>query len=506
MNVNNILDKLHSFERKVLPNISDGITISKLAKKSSLKEVETTRGVQWLYNKKLVNIKKKVKELIFLDENGRKYAREGLPERRFLQASSRETNVNEIQKLASLENDEVNVCIGALKKKAAVIVEKDGGLKVKLTEEGKKLLEKEFLEEQFLKKEFPFEVSSLDPEEKFSFDNLIKRKKILKKKVKKIKKVSLTKLGKKVLKIGVSEKERVDKLTHEMLKKGSWKKKKFRAYDISINVPKIFAGKRQPYSEFIDKVREKVVSMGFVEMSGPIIELEFYNFDALYQPQGHPARTWSAAYRIKEPKTGTLPAKKIIQAVKSAHENGGETNSTGWNYEWSEKTASQLMPRAHDTAISPRFLAKGVKIPGKYFSLVRCYRPDVIDATHGVEFNQLGGFVVGKDLSFRDLLGILKDFTIEMTGAKEVKFFPDYFPFTEPSVQISAKHPDFGWMELAGAGIFRPEMTEPLGIKEPVIAWGFGIDRLAMLKLGIEDIRDLFSYKLDFLRFCKKVL
>jgi len=185
MNVNKILDKLHSFERKVLPNISKEITISDLAKKSSLKEVETTRGVQWLYNKKLVNIKEEVKELIFLDENGRKYAKEGLPERRFLQAGSRETNVNEIQKLATLENDEVNVCIGALKKKAAIIVEKDGGLKVKLTEEGKKLLEKEFLEEQFLKKEFPFEVRSLDPEEKFSFDNLIKRKKILKKEIKK---------------------------------------------------------------------------------------------------------------------------------------------------------------------------------------------------------------------------------------------------------------------------------------------------------------------------------
>ncbi|NQU98346.1 phenylalanine--tRNA ligase subunit alpha [Candidatus Woesearchaeota archaeon] len=506
MDINNLLAKLHSFERKALPNITKEIILSELAKKSSLKEIEATRAIQWLYNKKLVEIKSETKELISLDVNGKKYVNEGLPERRFLQAASRESNINEIQKLANLETDEVNICIGSLKKKAAIDVEKDGGLKIKLTDQGGKLLEKEFLEEQFLKKDFPITASELSSEEKFSFDNLIKRKKILKKETKKIKKVTITKLGKEVLKKGVSENDYIDRLTHEMLKKGSWKGKQFRSYDVSINVPKIFAGKRQPYSEFIEKVREKVVSMGFVEMNGPIIELELYNFDALYQPQNHPARTWSATYKIKEPKTGSLPEKKILQAIKSAHENGGSTGSTGWKYEWSEKIASQLVPRAHDTAISPRFLAKRVKIPGKYFSLVRCYRPDVIDSTHAVEFNQLGGFVVGKDLSFRDLLGLLKDFTIEMTGAKEVKFFPDYFPFTEPSVQISAKHPEFGWMELAGAGVFRPEMTEPLGIKEPVIAWGFGIDRLAMLKLGIEDIRDLFSQKLDFLRFCKKVL
>ncbi|MFC2135997.1 phenylalanine--tRNA ligase subunit alpha [Bacteroidota bacterium] len=506
MNVDNLLEKLHSFERKVLPVIVDKITISELAKKSGLQEVEATRAIQWLYNKKAIEIKEESKELIFLDENGEKYSDAGLPERRFLQAASKKSNINEIQKLADLEKEEINICIGTLKKKAAINVEKDGGLKVTLTEPGKKLLEKEFLEELFLKKDFPIHLSDLSDEDKFSYNNLIQRKKILKKELKKIKKITLTKLGKDLQKKGVSSKEYLDRLTHEMLKKSSWKKKNFRAYDVSINVPEIFAGKRQPYAEFVEKVREKVVSMGFVEMAGPIIELEFFNFDALYQPQNHPARTWSDTYKIKDPKKGSLPPKKILEAVKKVHENGGKTGSTGWNCEWKEDIAKQLMPRSHDTAISPRFMAKGVKIPGKYFSLVRCYRPDVIDATHGVEFNQLGGFVVGNNLSFKELLGLLKEFTIEMTGAKEVKFFPDYFPFTEPSVQISAKHPEFGWMELAGAGIFRPELTEPLGIKEPVIAWGFGIDRLAMLKLGIEDIRDLFSQKLDFLRSSKKVL
>ena len=87
-----------------------------------------------------------------------------------------------------------------------------------------------------------------------------------------------------------------------------------------------------------------------------------------------------------------------------------------------------------------------------------------------------------------------------MIGPYETKFSTGYFPFTEPSCEISVKHPELGWIESAGAGIFRPELTEPLGVKVPVIAWGFGIDRLAMFKLGINDIRELFSRNLEWLK------
>jgi phenylalanyl-tRNA synthetase alpha chain len=161
------------------------------------------------------------------------------------------------------------------------------------------------------------------------------------------------------------------------------------------------------------------------------------------------------------------------------------------------------MPRAHGTACSARQLAKGVEIPGKYFAIVRCFRPDVIDATHAVEFNQVEGIVIDEHLTFKDLLGILKLFAKEFAGADKVKFIPDYYPFTEPSVQLSVKHPEMGWIELAGAGIFREELTKPLGVDAPVIAWGIGIDRLAMFKLGIKDIRYLFTEKLDWLRKSK---
>ena len=145
-------------------------------------------------------------------------------------------------------------------------------------------------------------------------------------------------------------------------------------------------------------------------------------------------------------------------------------------------------------------MVKGIENPCKYFTISRVYRPDVLDATHLIEFNQLDGFVTDKSISFRTLLGMLKLFAIEIAGAEEVKFFADYYPFTEPSVQISAKHPQLGWVELGGAGIFRPEITETLNIETPVMAWGLGIDRLAMFKLGIKDIRYLFSQDLKWLR------
>ena len=293
----------------------------------------------------------------------------------------------------------------------------------------------------------------------------------------------------------------VANLTTELLKTGIWKQVKFRPYNVEAVGKKVYSGKRQPYNQFLKQVREKLLELGFKEIRGRIIISEFWNFDALYQAQNHPSRDWTQTYNLKYPKYGTLPNKEIVERVKATHENGWKTGSTGWDYKWNPKKASQLMPIAHDTAISPMTLSsKDLEIPGKYFQIQRCYRPDVIDATHGVEFNQMGGFVIDEKLNFKHLLGLLKMLAVEFTGAKEMKFYTDYYPFTEPSVQVSVKHPQLGWVELAGAGIFREELTKPLGVDVPVIAWGFGIDRLAMFKLKLNDIRGLFSTDLQWLR------
>lgn len=295
----------------------------------------------------------------------------------------------------------------------------------------------------------------------------------------------------------------IGELTHDIIRTGLWKGKKFKPVKIDDigKLKKSSKGNRQPYNNFLLEVRKKLVDMGFKEVRGRTIITEFWNFDALYQAQNHPSRDWTQTYSLKFPKHGSLPDKKIMERVKATHENGWKTGSTGWKYKWDENKASKLMPVAHDTAFSPiKLCSKNLNIPGKYFQIVRCYRPDVIDATHGVEFNQMGGIVVSEDLNFRNLLGMLKEFVQDFIGPYEVKFSTGYFPFTEPSCEIYIKHPQMGWIEAAGAGIFRPELTEPLGVKVPVMAWGAGIDRLAMFKLGVTDIRELFSKNLKWLR------
>ncbi len=293
-------------------------------------------------------------------------------------------------------------------------------------------------------------------------------------------------------------------LTEDLIVTKKWKEVAFKTYNVESVGRPLHIGKRQPYARFLADVRRKLAEIGFKELPYKTIVTEFWNFDALFQPQNHPARNWTDTYVMKNPKYGNLPDPKLVAKVKQAHEKG-IVNSKGWGYKWDEKKASRLMPIAHDTAMSPMHMISGLEVPGKYFQIARCYRPDVIDATHGVEFNQMGGFVIDENITFRHLLGLLKEFATEIAGTDKVRFYTDYFPFVEPGVQLSAKHPDLGWIEFGGAGLFREELTTPLGIKQPVIAWGLGIDRLAMFKLGIKDIRELFSYKLDWLRSSKVI-
>lgn len=406
-----------------------------------------------------------------LTDEGERYLKEGLPEKNLLELLTKPSEIREIK------NKVGNFDIALLWAKRKGWIKIDSGKLIPL-KKPKNIPEQEALKNIAENKE---------PDTKI-LDILIRRN-------------LAEEVRENILKIAEKQiKQKTNVLTPELIKTGMWKNLELKPYNVKAPGKKLYLGKLHPYNQFLSEVRQKLVELGFKEMTGPLIELEFWNFDALYQAQNHPSRDWTQTYSLKHPVYGILP-KTLIGRVKSTHETGWKTGSTGWGYTWNRKKASKLMPRAHDTAISPRYLSSPeIEIPGKYFSLVRCFRPDVIDVTHAVEFNQLGGFIVDKNLTIKKLFGLLKTFALEFAGVKTIKFLPDYYPFTEASVQLSAKHPKLGWMELAGAGIFRPEVTLPLGISEPVIAWGFGIDRLAMLKLGINDIRELFSRDLQWLR------
>ena len=294
--------------------------------------------------------------------------------------------------------------------------------------------------------------------------------------------------------------EEDSRLTPEMIQSGDWKNVSFRRYDISIKPPRILIGRLHPYRAYLDGVRRKLLSLGFEEMKGPLVETEFWNMDALFMPQFHAARNIHDAYYVKEPVRSKAAEEPFFSKVAEAHASGGDTGSRGWRYEFSPERARRLILRSQGTALSARTLASGPDIPGKYFAVARCFRYDDVDATHAADFFQVEGIVLGESINFRSLLGLLKLFALEIAQSEECRFVPDYFPFTEPSVELQARHPSLGWIEFGGAGLFRPELTRPLGVDVPVIAWGLGIDRMAMVALGIDDIRDLFSTDLDLIR------
>ncbi len=506
--IKKLVKGLHPLERKVVPTLADGKTAKEIEKETKLKDIEVMRAVQWLQNKGILSYNEELKEVVELDDNGKKYAKEGLPERKFLSAIAKagEIKADDAKQKLELSNEEMNVCIGALRRKAAINLKKiKENLYVSITDPGKKLLEKESLEEKFLKRGFPVELGKLRDEELFAFEEMKKRKGIVRKAIIKTIRIKLTETGRKLAKEKIDF-DFEDALTSEMLKTGSWKGKEFRNYDVKINVPKIHGGRKQHYRRFLEEVKKKFVALGFKECSGPAVETEFWDMDALYMPQFHSARDIHQGYRIKNPKYGEVP-EEIMKKVKITHENGGGTGSRGWRYDFDTQKTKMHILRTHDTAISARTLASNnLEIPGKYFQVSRCFRPDVVDASHSVDFNQCGGFVIDEGLNFRHLKWLLKLFAEEFAETDQIKIRHGYFPFTEPSAEMFAKHPDLGWIELAGAGIFRPELVKPLVGKEvPVIAWGVGIDRVAMFKMGIKDIRQLYGHDLELLRTIKMV-
>ena len=410
-----------------------------------------------------------------LTDEGKKYMEHGLPERRLIELIKHHSGLS-MQEASQEMGSEFSIALQWCKKYGCVEV-KDGEL--------------------FLRKEHPKNLGEQENGMKSVFSGgntnestlqILGNRKLVEKAGEKMSQRAEKLVGKEIT-----------NLTTDLIKTGTWQKVRIKPYNVEFAGKTVHIGKHQPYASFLNSVRSKLVEMGFKEMTGPTIELEFWNFDALFQPQNHPSRDWTQTYSLKQPTSGSLPNKALVDKVRAAHENGWRTGSTGWGYKWNPVKAARLMPRAHGTAISARTLTQ-CEIPGKYFAISRCYRPDIIDATHGVEFNQTEGIVIDESLNFRALLGVLKEFAVEFAGAERVKFLPDYYPFTEPSVQMSAKHPELGWVELGGAGIFREELTKPLGVDVPVIAWGLGVDRLAMFKLGINDIRNLFSQNIDWLR------
>ena len=476
-----LVKQLSEIEREVLSFLDENEqSIVELAKGASIGIDSVRRAVAWLNEKKLAKVEEKESENYFLTEDGMIALKKGMPENIFLETLTKlggKSNFAELAKESGLSQNAFTAALGINKRKAFIIISQGSIEETGVAKEQETFAERNLLQDIVDGKKIDLQVASY-----------LQKRGLVEKK-------SSTERSVVITKDGLAAKKMLSENKVE------------RVYDVSAPVPKILMGKKAPYQQFVKGLRGKMIELGFSEMKSSIIIPEFYNFDVLFQPQNHPARTWTDTYQLKKPTHGKLTNKKAVEGIRVAHENGGISQSIGWGYKWDPKIAAKLMPAAHGTGFDAIELCKPCKVPGKYFTIARTFRPDVLDATHLVEFNQMDGFVIGEGLNFRHLLGMLEMLAKEVAGATKIQFFPDYYPFTEPSVQLSAYKPGFGWVEFAGAGLFRPEMLENLGYKKGTraIAWGAGIDRLAMMKLGIKDIRHLFSQDLSYLREARVV-
>ncbi len=297
--------------------------------------------------------------------------------------------------------------------------------------------------------------------------------------------------------------EELNSLTPAQLASGGWKGRTFRAYNVQAPAARLIIGRRNPYQEFILGVKDKLVSLGFEEFDGPIVETEFWNGDALFMPQFHAARDIHDVYYAKNPTHAKAIEQPWLDRVAAAHTDGGDTGSRGWQYHFDRDFTRRLVLRSQGTVLSAKQLPHA-KVPGKYFGVVRCFRYDQVDAPTAPTSTKPRESCWARTSICGLCWACSKCFAIEVAGATEVKYVPGYFPFTEPSIEVHIKHPVLGWFELGGSGIFRPEVTKSLGIEVPVLAWGLGIDRMALMSLGLSDLRELFTNNLETLRLRKR--
>jgi phenylalanyl-tRNA synthetase alpha chain len=495
---------LRAHELKVLSaleKLSGNASVEQLISEAKLSDAAVMRAALTLQEKGFVKIHAKPETIIKLNAEGKLHAENGLPERRLLNAVialGGKATLDKAAEKAGLDAKFARIALGwTQRKKWAAFESKTSTLQATSApeeESDEKLL-------RHLRGKNQITLNELNAELQAAVQTLKKRKLlIVEDKTKRV--LGITDSGKHAVLEGKKATEEVTQLTPELIITGKWRTTKLQKYNIKAPVAKTWPGKKHPYLSFLEEVKAKLVTLGFKEMTGTNVEVSFFNFEALYTPQDHPAREEVGIYFVKDPEFGDVSAYEAAVAnVKATHENGWRTGSSGWRYNYSIQEAKRLILRGHGTCLSARTLLNpNLEIPSRYFSIARCYRPEVVDKKHLSEFNQVEGIVVDEKLTLRDLLGVLEKFALEIAGADKVRFKPDYFPFTEPSVELSAYKEGYGWTEFGGSGIFRPEVTLPLGIKVPVIAWGLGIDRLFMMRTGLDDIRCIFSQSLDWLR------
>jgi phenylalanyl-tRNA synthetase alpha chain len=511
-----LMKSLHPLEVKVLLAYGQGepFSAARLEKDLAFKPGQSNQALSWLAGKRLIEEVSRQRRVAYtLTELGRQYKEKGTLEERLAALLKQEgpLTLPEIASRLAVEAKEIGSAFGALSKaglaamneakKAALAAGADLGKSGFATIRALFALfeEKEAVGGEELspaQAELIASYSRKRGAEKGAFRTL-EREEV---------EYALTAGGREAVAQlrgqGVTGEE-VGVLTPELLASGAWREARFRPYNLASPPQRVPMGRKNPYVDFLEELKDKLASLGFEEFDGPLLETEFWNSDALFMPQFHSARDIHDVYHLKRPTHARAIEQPYLDQVAAAHENGWTTGSLGWRYPFDREFTRRMILRSQGTVLSAKQLPKA-RVPGKYFGVVRCFRYDRVDATHLADFYQTEGIVLGEEVNLRTLLGLLKMFAVEVAGAREFKFVPGYFPFTEPSVEAHIRHPQLGWFELGGSGIFRPEVTKPLGIEVPVLAWGLGIDRMALVAMGLNDLRELFSSDIEQVRLRRR--
>ncbi|MEM2961381.1 MAG: phenylalanine--tRNA ligase subunit alpha, partial [Candidatus Bathyarchaeia archaeon] len=329
---------LRENERRVLLALreADGkATIEKIANLSGLAHASIMRAALSLEAKKLVKMFKRSITKAFLNEEGKRYAEGKLPERRLVEAlinMGGEAPTKNVLEASSINGEMAVIALGWLARKGwAKIDSKEQ--KIKLLREPSIGADERLL--SILKEAGIVTIDELNYELKEAF-KILKGRRIVEIREEVARELELTDDGWSILEKGLEIVEEVTQLTPELIVTGKWREKKILKYDIKAPTPLVWPGKKHPYLRFLDEMRGKLVALGFKEMSGPIVEMSFFNCDGLYMPQDHPAREIHDMYLLKEPEYGDLTKyKKFLEQVKETHEHGWQTGSRGWGYKFS---------------------------------------------------------------------------------------------------------------------------------------------------------------------------
>ena len=448
---------LHDIEKKIIDSLQKKSeqTPEQLSESTELSIDQVRRGIEWLRLKEFANVIESSKVTVSLGRNGIDSLKNGLPERKLM----------DLIKDGSKSFEEVRKTLSGAGFNAAIAnAKKNGWVNIEKTDSGSTISTKEKPVETPEEKLISLIGDKSIPEEKIenklALKFLLQRPDYVLQNAEKSKIISLT--------------ERASQIDTALSDIG--------AIDVEADAALVYAARTHPLKDTIDEIREIFVKLGFSEIQGNLTQSSFWNFDALFTPQDHPARELQDTFYIENLKSQNQASSTQIKQVSKSH-------SQNWHYDWKLSESQKMVLRTHTTCVTIKYLAEQKPDEARIFSLGRVFRNEKVSYKHLVEFNQIEGIVIGNNTTLRDLMGIQKEFYKQL-GLTKIKFWPTFFPYTEPSLQTMVYNEKLGkWIELFGMGIFRPEVTKPLGIDKPVLAWGGGIERIAMLKYELNDVR-----------------